>query len=96
MDNYYLKTAVESGIVGFSAFVMLMYSVIINSFRTLRSPLTKEGKELATGIMAGLCGVITHNWVENVFETPLMASVFWIFVGVIMAMWYSSNKAENK
>ena len=24
-----------------------------------------------------------------------MASVFWIFVGVIMAMWYSSNKAEN-
>lgn len=96
MDNYYLKTAVESGIVGFSAFVMLMYSVIINSFRTLRSPLTKEGKELAIGIMAGLCGVIAHNWVENVFETPLMASVFWVFVGVIMAMWYSSNKAENK
>lgn len=96
MDNYYLKTAVESGIVGFSAFVMLMYSVIINSFRTLRSSLTKEGKELATGIMAGLCGVITHNWVENVFETPLMASVFWVFVGVIMAMWYSSNKTENK
>ncbi len=91
MDNYFLKTAVESGIVGFASFVILMYSVIINSYRTIRMSVKvgdKKTKELCIGIMSGLLGVIVHNWVENVFETPLMASVFWLFVGVIMAVWY--------
>jgi O-antigen ligase len=95
MDNYFLKTAVESGIVGFTSFVILMYSVIINSYRTIRMSVKvgdKKTKELCIGIMSGLLGVIVHNWVENVFETPLMASVFWVFVGVIMAVWYVNRQ----
>ena len=98
MDNYYLKTAVETGLVGFSAFVMLMYQVFINSLRTLRIVKDSVTKELCTGIMAGLCGVMVHNWVENVFEVPMMSSVFWMFAAVMMGIWYSvynKNKAEN-
>ena len=35
MDNYYLKTAVETGLFGLFTFLMLMYQVIINGFRPI-------------------------------------------------------------
>ncbi len=96
MDNYMLKTAVESGIVGFSAFAVLMYSVIVNGFRTIKISATKVSKELSTGIVGGLCGVIAHNFVENVFEVPMMTSLFWMFVAVVMNIWYYQAKGENE
>lgn len=96
MDNYMLKTAVESGIVGFAAFAVLLYSVVVNGFRTIKISDTKLSKELATGIVAGLCGVITHNFVENVFEVPMMTSLFWMFVAVVMNIWYYNFKDTNK
>ncbi len=92
MDNNMLKMAVESGLLGFGAFAVLLYSVVINSFRTIRLSSTKTSKELSTGIMAGLCGVIAHNFFENVFETPMMTSLFWLFTAVIMGIWYEENK----
>ncbi len=94
MDNYMLKTAVESGLVGFAAFMALMYSVVINGFRTMKISATRLSKELSTGITAGLCGVITHNLVENIFEVPMMTSLFWMFTAVIMSIWYYQYKAD--
>ena len=96
MDNYFLKTAVESGFFGLTAFVILMYCVIINSYRTIKTAKGKIDSQLSTGIMAGLCGVITHNFVENVFEVPMMTSLFWIFVAVIMGIWHTNNPSENE
>ena len=95
MDNNMLKMAVESGLLGFGAFAVLLYSVVINSFRTIKLASTKTAKELSTGIMAGLCGVIAHNFFENVFETPMMTSLFWLFTAVIMSIWYEENKKIN-
>ncbi|MBQ9518468.1 MAG: O-antigen ligase family protein [Firmicutes bacterium] len=92
MDNYYLKTAVETGIVGVLAMLGLMYGVIINSLRTVSAAKEKRIKELSAGITAGLTGVIVHNFVENVFEVPLMCTVFWLFVGVIMAIRFHERK----
>ncbi len=95
MDNYWLKMAVESGVVGFSAFALLMYSVVINGFRAIKIASTKLSKELSTGIIAGLCGVIIHNFFENVFEVPMMTSLFWVFIAVVMNIWYYEYKKKN-
>lgn len=88
MDNYYLKTAVETGIVGLTAFVFLMYQVFICSLRTVKITFDNKYKELEIGIMAGLVGVIVHNFVENVFEVPMMMSCFWLLAAVMMHLWY--------
>lgn len=96
MDNYYLKTAVETGIVGFIAFVMLMYQVFINGLRVVKLTEGDDFHRLACGILAGLSGVIIHNWVENVFEVPLMTTVFWMFTGVLMAVWYSKKHSIER
>lgn len=95
MDNYYLKTAVETGLVGLTAFIMLMYQVFICSVRTINITKDKMLKELEMGILAGLVGVIIHNFVENVFEVPMMTSYFWLLAAVMMHLWYISFN-ENK
>ena len=92
MDNYYLKTAVETGLFGLFAFVMLMYQIIVNGLRTIRITTDKVSKELEIGILAGLFGVIVHNFVENVFEVPMMTSCFWLLVAVLMHFWYINYK----
>ncbi len=91
MDNYYLKTAVEAGIIGLIAFVMLMYQVFINGLRVVKLTEGDSFNSIACGILAGLSGVIVHNCVENVFEVPMMTTLFWLFAGVLMAVWYSKK-----
>ncbi len=88
MDNYYLKTAVETGLLGLFAFAGLMYQVVVCGLRTVRITADKVLKELEIGIMAGLVGVICHNFVENIFEVPMMTSCFWLLAAVMMHFWY--------
>lgn len=96
MDNYFLKTAVESGIIGFIAFVVLMFEVFITSLRTIKAEMNYKINELEVGILAGLSGVIIHNFVENVFEVPLMASLFWLMAAVMMSFWYINDRKTEK
>ena len=92
MDNYMLKTAVEAGLAGLAAFLALMYSVVINGLRTVRDASTSVSRELSAGILAGLCGVIVHNLVENIFEVPMMTSLFWMFAAVLMGIWFYDHQ----
>ncbi len=94
MDNYFLKTAVETGLLGLSAFVVLIYQLIVNCIRTIRITSDKPLKELETGIFAGLIGVICHNFVENIFEVPVMTSCFWLLAAVMMHLWYLNYKKK--
>lgn len=84
MDNYYLKTAVEMGIVGLMAFWFLLYQAIIWSYRTVIKIQDKYFVNLIQGAIAGMMGVLAHNFFENVFEVPMMVTYFWILVGIIM------------
>jgi O-antigen ligase len=82
VDNFYLKTAAESGLIGLAALVLLLVSgvrCILNSYRRLTDPYLKG---LAGGLIAGLIGVLLHNGVENIFEVPMMTSYFWLLLGM--------------
>ncbi len=88
MDNNYLKIAVETGLFGLAAFVILMYQIFVSGLRTIRITKDQESREIVTGITAGLFGVMIHNFVENVFEVPMMTSMFFMLVAVMMHFWY--------
>lgn len=92
MDNYYLKTMIETGVIGLAAFVFLMYEVFINSIRAVC--ISPDHRYLKTGIMSGLFGVIIHNAFENIFEVPMASTYFWILAAVLMGFWY--RKAAEK
>lgn len=90
MDNFYMKIAAEAGIIGIMVFVWLMWQVFAISLKTVTIVKDKTSHELGIGILAGLLGVIVHNCVENVFEVPMMAAMFWMFVAVMAQLWYSN------
>lgn len=94
MDNYYMKIAAEAGLIGLTAFVWLMWQVFSISLKTVSIIQDKKLKELGTGILAGLVGVIVHNCVENVFEVPMMSAMFWMFVAVMAQLWYSNYEKK--
>jgi O-antigen ligase len=88
MDNYYLKTAVEMGIVGLAAFAVLIGNALMWSLRALRRIRGSRYYYLVQGTFAGMCGVAAHNFVENVFEVPMMVTYFWLFAGVNIFLAY--------
>jgi O-antigen ligase len=86
VDNFYLKTGAESGLVGLVALVWLLISgvrCVLNSYRRLTDPYLKG---LAGGLFAGLMGVLLHNGVENIFEVPAMTVYFWLLLGTAAAL----------
>lgn len=86
VDNFYLKTAAESGLIGLAAFVWLLISgvrCVLNSYRRLTDPYLKG---LAGGLFAGLMGILLHNGVENIFEVPSMTVYFWLLLGFAAAL----------
>ncbi|MFA6309390.1 MAG: O-antigen ligase family protein [Clostridia bacterium] len=91
MDNYYLKTAVEMGIFGISAFLILMYNVLIWSIRAIKRITDKKMSTLVQAAIASMSGVLVTNFFENVFEVPVMVTYFWIIVAVVMYLGYVSN-----
>ena len=96
MDNYFLKIGVEAGLIGLIAFIWLMYRVFILSIKTIGITKDKNMKELEIGILAGLTGVICHNFVENVFEVPMMNSLFWMLAAIMMHMWYMNHNNRRE
>lgn len=96
MDNYYLKTAVEMGIIGLGAFLFLITSAIAWCYRAYVRIVNPASKNLVLGAFAGLLGVLAHNLVENVFEIPMMSTYFWMLVGYIMFTSIISNSNTDE
>ncbi|HEX3033183.1 MAG TPA: O-antigen ligase family protein [Bacillota bacterium] len=83
VDNYYLKTLAEMGILGLAAMLWLFLNCMrfgTNAYRRAEDPFLRD---LGAGIMAGLLGLLIHNGVENVFEVPMINSYFWFFLGMV-------------
>jgi len=95
MDNYFLKTAVEMGLVGLTAFCALMYSTLSWCLRALQNMKNKELLRPCQGALAGMAGVVTHNLVENVFEVPMMVTYFWLLAAVIIFLGFIYYKADH-
>ncbi len=84
MDNYFLKTAVEMGLTGLAAFVLLIYNAVIWSYRVMRNITDKYMKRIAQGLFVSIAGLIIPNFFENVFEVPMMVVYFWLMAAVMM------------
>lgn len=95
MDNYYLKTTLEMGIVGLMAFLALIFSLLSWSRRVLLSVRGSTKYELVLGAFAGMCGVLFHNLFENVFEVPMMVTYFWLLAAFIMVQNYRAGHVNQ-
>lgn len=94
IDSYFLKIAVEMGLVGFTAFCLLIYNALAWGLRAVKRTTNSQNKNMAQGIFAGMVGVVVPNLVENVFEVPMMLAYFWIFAAVLIYLGFTLPKME--
>ncbi|HXG04373.1 MAG TPA: O-antigen ligase family protein [Candidatus Binatia bacterium] len=86
MDAQYARTLVETGLVGFAAFLALLVAVLrggLASFRALRDP---EDRGLALGFVAGTVGLAVHAVGSNTFIIVRIMEPFWFFAGVVVLL----------
>jgi len=94
MDNYYLKTYIETGYVGITTFALLILTLLFNSVRYILGIKEKEDRILSYGIFSGMIGVLIHNFVENIFELPFMVIYFWVCAAIIVAMYKCGHRKD--
>jgi O-antigen ligase len=82
-DNDYLRLLGEVGILGFFAFILILFNIAKVFIGAL--PLTSKfaGVELAfiTGSIGGFLGVLLNATFIDVFEASKFATIFWLIVG---------------
>lgn len=86
VDNFYLKIGTEMGLLGLAAFLYLLLAAVRLCSRALALTKDRYLHILGTGIFVGLLAILGHNLVENMFERPLMATYFWFFLGLVLAL----------
>jgi O-antigen ligase len=83
-DNYYLKTALELGVIGLWIFVMLM----ITSFSCAHTAARKLGPTdaaFAHGVAAMVLAAVVVSASATYFEVFPMDMYFWMLLGVVSA-----------
>ncbi len=87
LDNYYMKTLVEMGYLGLSGYLFLLASLLVSGLRALfRTRKVSMDYTLCCGLLAGMMGVLTHSFFENIFEVPYMNAYFWGMAALLMVI----------
>jgi len=81
--NEYLEIAVETGVVGFGAFIWLLMCLGSRSLSLWRKDLTRQQRTILMSIMCGMTAVLVHSLVSFNLQTPASALSFFTLVGVI-------------
>ena len=107
LDNYYLKTLVETGYIGLVFYLFVLAALIVFGLKAIykagsgfETDHTKDhlfanignDKMLCAGIFSALCGVLTHCLFENIFEEPYMMAYFWGLAAILI---YLGRKEET-
>jgi putative inorganic carbon (HCO3(-)) transporter len=83
--NCYLQMAVETGVLGLTAFLFLILTVIFKAVKYIVSSRYGEYYWLVFGLTAGIAAFLFHSAVDtNLYSLPL-ATLFWLGMGVLMS-----------
>lgn len=86
LDNYYLKTLVETGYYGVCAIGFMIFGFLISTLKVVFTQKNLDNKILACGLFCGALGVLIQNSVENIFEFPAMIIYFVMYAALIMGL----------
>jgi O-antigen ligase len=85
-DSLFPRILIETGILGLSTFIYLLYSLFrlaIDRMRELKSP---EFRGLASGFLVGFIGLLFHALGANTFIIVRIMEPFWFVAGIIAVL----------
>ena len=86
MDAQYARALVETGIIGFAAFLGLLWMLLRSGLASLQRLRAPEDRGLALGFVAGTVGLLFHAVGSNTFIIVRIMEPFWFFAGVVVAL----------
>ncbi|MFH1075953.1 MAG: O-antigen ligase family protein [Pseudomonadota bacterium] len=85
-DAQYFKVLIETGIIGFLFFVVLMSSIFrltYHNYRTASDPLERG---LCMGFLAGFVGLLFHALGANTFIIVRIMEPFWFVLAIVIVL----------
>lgn len=96
VDNYYVKTLAENGILGLSALLTMLGGLLWNGARACGRSSGTSYKPLCAGMLAALVGILIQSFFESLWEEPyLMALFFAVAAMLIYAGFIRKEKVEK-
>ena len=86
MDQQFARTLVETGLVGFATFLVLIWAVLKAGVGSLPGLTVPEDRGLALGFVAGTVGLLGHAIGANTFIIVRIMEPFWFFAAIVVAL----------
>lgn len=86
VDNQYVRTLVELGLVGMVAFLSLIYVILRETWKIYNSMRTPLSRGLSLGLLVGTVALLTHAIAGNTFIIVRIMEPFWFVVGMVMVL----------
>ncbi|MBL7159922.1 hypothetical protein ISS85_05575, partial [Candidatus Microgenomates bacterium] len=94
-DNDYLRLLGETGILGFSSFLLILFTALIIARQSLRKIDNSFARSVVIGIVGGIIGLSLNALLIDVFEASKVAYIFWIMIGIMTALYVSLVKKKE-
>ncbi|KHE92941.1 MAG: O-antigen ligase family protein [Candidatus Scalindua rubra] len=95
IDAQYFRTLIELGILGFSIYMYLMYSIFRFILEVHRISNDSFVKGLSMGVLAGFVSLLLHSVGSNTFIIVRIMEPFWFLMGLLVVLYYA-EKDEHK
>ncbi|MEK7733119.1 MAG: hypothetical protein AAB318_02795, partial [Planctomycetota bacterium] len=86
LDAQYLKTLVETGLLGFAAFGFLIYTILKVTWNGYRRTNDKFYKGISMGFFAGTVAMLTHGLSTNTFIIVRIMEPFWFLMAIVVVI----------
>ncbi len=96
VDNYYVKTLAENGIVGLSCLLTTLSGLLFQGARTVAKTDKSPDKPLCMGMLAGLIGILVQSLFESMWEEPYMMALFFIVAGMMICAGLLRGEEKRK
>jgi hypothetical protein len=85
-DNGYLKYAVELGVEGLIAHLLIFAGILVTSFKVARYALTLNRRLLGTVVFFTTIGVMINAMTGVVFNAPMLSYLYFWFAGSVVSI----------
>ncbi len=94
VDNYYAKTLAETGLLGLFSYLALLVVYLREVYKVVKTHFKTPLGYVFIGIFSSLIVMVTHNFVEEIFEVPTMNYLFWFAGSMILIYGKGAIKSE--
>jgi O-antigen ligase len=84
VDAQYVRVATETGFLGLLVFLLLMVTILKESYRVFQASHDPFDRGLAIGFLAGFTGLLFHAIGANTFIIVRIMEPFWFVAAMVM------------